>query len=172
MGCCVFSSQFQLLSKDLGRERSAPRVTCGEINVVWKNIINPSLLFCDYPLFHLKVLQFFWQIFLTSFLKQQYLLSIQFMHEERHRKRKKCQLLDNSMEEVVTLGSVTVETGSGFLSGAWALFMWVWDRQGNPAFVPHLLCFSGFLSLLCFIGKAFLLLINLFQQGLAFALSL
>lgn len=73
----------------------------------------------------------------------------------------------------MTLGFVTVETGSGFLSGAWALFVWVWDRQRNPAFVSHLLGFSGSLSLLCFAGKkAFLLLINLFQEGLAFALSL
>lgn len=83
------------------------------------------------------------------------MLSIHFINEGRHRKRKKCQLLDNSMEEVVTLRSVTVETGSGFLSGAWAPFVWAWDRQGNPAFVPHLLGFSGSLSLLYWQGLSF-----------------
>lgn len=53
------------------------------------------------------------------------------------------------MEEVATLRSVTVETGSGFLSGAWAPFVWAWDRQGNPAFVPHLLGPSGYDALTC-----------------------
>lgn len=80
--------------------------------------------------------------------------------------------ITNSPEEVVALSYVAVEAGSGLLSGVWALPLWTWDRQGSPAPVPNPLALSGSLSLLRFIGKAFLLFINLFQEGLAFALSL
>lgn len=72
----------------------------------------------------------------------------------------------------MALRSVAVEAGSGVLSGAWALSVGTWDRKGSPAPIPHPFPLSRSMSLLHFIGKASLLLINLFQEGLAFALSL
>lgn len=72
----------------------------------------------------------------------------------------------------MALRPVAVEASSGFLSGAWALSVGTGDGQGSPAPIPHPVPLSGSLSLLHFIGKASLLLISLFQEGLAFALSL
>lgn len=76
------------------------------------------------------------------------------------------QLLDNSLVEVV-----------GFPRGCLGLVCVDLDRQGSSVPVSHLR-FSGSLSLLHFIGKApitappLFFLKNLFQESLAFALSL
>lgn len=90
------------------------------------------------------------------------LFAVLSLHGERHRKRKKWQLLKHSLEEVVALRSVPIKAHFGFLSGAGSLALCTWDRQGCPAPVPYPLSVPGSLSLLHLIGLAFLLLTNLF----------